>query len=222
MNWQRNTDGLAAAAQKKRLAALTKTEAAIKQLLRQGHLVTFASVAQLAGVTRNWLYKQPDLKARITALREQSPAQPPARQPASEASQSALIRTLRQQVKALRQEKESLNQQLEVAYGLASRTPAERLAAEPHPHLAKTEQLQTLLEQALKENQVLAQQKQQLQAQLCGLESLEAELAALTKQNQHLFNKVLQLTATERDQEQRRFAQARRPTKQPEIPDVEF
>ena len=222
MNWQRNTDGLAAAAQKKRLAALAKTEAAIKQLLRQGHRLTFASVAQLAGVTRSWLYKQPDLKARITALREPSPVQPPARQPASEASQSALIRTLRQQVKVLRQEKESLNQQLEVAYGLASRTPAERLAAEPHSHLAKTEPLQTLLEQALKENQVLAQQKQQLQAQLCGLESLEAELAALTKQNQHLFNKVLQLTATERDQEQRRFAQARRPTKQPEIPDVEF
>jgi hypothetical protein len=222
MNWQRNTDGLKEAAQKKRLAAFAQTESAIKQLLRQGQPITFEAVAQLAGVTRGWLYKQPDLKERITALRDQSLPQKGTRQPASEASKGAIIMTLRQQVKALRQEKELLNQQLEVAYSLAMSTTSASLTPQHPSPMVQVEQLQARLEQALKENQILAQKNQQLQVQLRGLESLEAELAALTKQNQHLFNKVVQLTATEREQDKRRFAQARRPTNQPDIPDVGF
>ncbi len=130
--------------------------------------------------------------------------------------------TLRQQVKELRQEKDRLNQQLEVAYGLASKTTSESLTSEHRQQMAKVEQLQAMLDRALKDNQVLTQKNQQLQAQLRGLDSLEAEISELTKQNQHLFNKVIQLTATERDQDKRRFSKARRPTSQPEIPDVEF
>jgi Family of unknown function (DUF6262) len=222
MNWQRNTDGLKEAAQKKRLAAFAQTEAAIKQLLRQGHPITFEAVAQLAGVTRGWLYKQPDLKERITYLRDQSLPQKRTRQPVSEDSKGALIMTLRQQIKELRQEKELLNQQLEVAYGLAVGTTSVGLSPQQQSQVEQVEKLQMMLDQSLKDNQVLAQKNQQLQAQLQGLTLLEAEVAELTKQNQHLFNKVLQLTTTERDQDQRRFAEARRSTRQPEIPDVEF
>lgn len=222
MNWQRNTDGLKQAAQKKRLEAFAHTEAAIKQLLRQGQPITFEAVAQLAGVTRGWLYKQPDLKERITYLRNQSLPQKGTRQPASEDSKGALILTLRQQIKELRQEKELLNQQLEVAYGLAVGTTSIGSTPQQQSQLEQVEKLQTMLNQSLKDNQLLAQKNQQLQAQLQELKLIEDEVAELTKQNQHLFNKVLQLTTTERDQDKHRFAEARRSTSQPEIPDVEF
>ena len=222
MNWRRNTNGLKEAAQKKRLEAFARTESAIKQLLRQGQPITFEAVAQLAEVARSWLYKQPELKERISYLRDQSLPQKVDRQQSSEDSKAAIILTLRQQVKQLRQEKELLNQQLEVAYGLAVGNASDSLTADQHQQLAKAERLQRKLDQAIQENEVLVQKNQQLQAQLRGLELLEAEVAELTQQNQHLFNKLVQLTATERDQDQRRFAQARRSMSQPEIPEVEF
>lgn len=166
MNWQRNTDGLKDAAQKKRLEALARTESAIKQLLRQGQPITFEAVAQLAKVTRSWLYKQPELKERISYLRNQGLPQKVERQRSSEDSKAAIILTLRRQVKELRQEKELLNQQLEVAYGLAIGNASERLSADHRQQPATVDQLQLMLDQAIKENQVLVQENRQLQAQL--------------------------------------------------------
>ena len=79
---------------------------------------------------------------------------------------------------------------------------------------------------------ILAQQKdikrlntknKELQAKSLGIESLEVENEELKKHNQHLFNRVTELEASERSQEKKNFAEAKKQaTKQPEIPNVDY
>lgn len=119
LGWERNTSGIKAAAQKKRDAAFAKTEDAIKKLLKEKKAINFESVAGAASVTRAWLYKQPDLRARIETLREQqSPKKElPIEMRASDASKTALVAELRRQNKELRLENQKLKRELESAYG---------------------------------------------------------------------------------------------------------
>jgi hypothetical protein len=79
---------------------------------------------------------------------------------------------------------------------------------------------------------ILAQQRdikrlntknREFQAKSLGIESLEVENEELKKQNQRLFNRVTELEASERSQEKKNFAEAKKhATKQPEIPDINF
>ncbi|MBD0345906.1 MAG: hypothetical protein ICV63_13990 [Coleofasciculus sp. Co-bin14] len=63
----------------------------------------------------------------------------------------------------------------------------------------------------------------ELQAKSLGIESLEVENEELKKHKQHLFNRVTELEASERSQEKKNFAEAKKQaTKQPEIPDVDY
>lgn len=119
--WQRNLDGIKGAAQKKRQEAFDKTEEAIKRLIREKRPINFESVAEAAGVTRAWLYKQPELRGRIETLRAQrSPKkQVPPEIRSSDASKTALIAELRQQNKQLRAQVQELKRELELAYGRA-------------------------------------------------------------------------------------------------------
>ncbi|MBW4545939.1 MAG: hypothetical protein KME25_16045 [Symplocastrum torsivum CPER-KK1] len=79
---------------------------------------------------------------------------------------------------------------------------------------------------------ILAQQRdikrlntknREFQAKSLAIESLEVENEELKKQNQRLFNRVTELEASERSQEKKNFAEAKKhATKQPEIPDVDY
>jgi hypothetical protein len=71
MTHKRNVKGLLANARKKREAALARAKEAIRELLRKNRSVNFNTVAQTAGVSTAWLYRQEALKARIRQLREQ-------------------------------------------------------------------------------------------------------------------------------------------------------
>ena len=63
----------------------------------------------------------------------------------------------------------------------------------------------------------------ELQAKSLGIELLEAENEELKKEKQRLFNRVTELEASERSQEKKNFAEARKQdTKQPEIPNVDY
>ncbi len=69
----------------------------------------------------------------------------------------------------------------------------------------------------------LNSKNRELQAQSLGIKSLEVENEELKKHNQHLFNRVTELEASERSQEKKNFAEARKQaTKQPEIPTVDY
>ena len=55
---------------------LTRSKAiqALRELDRAGVPVTFAGVAQAAGISRSWLYTQPDISGQIRRLRQETNA----------------------------------------------------------------------------------------------------------------------------------------------------
>jgi hypothetical protein len=120
MKHERNVEGLRRNAQKKRQAAIKRTDAGIQQLLKDKRPVNFKTVAEVAGVSSAWLYREPEIKARIERLREQgssSSKKAPARQRASDASKDAIIKTLKERCSKLDNEVRGLREQLEVVYG---------------------------------------------------------------------------------------------------------
>lgn len=129
---QRNVDGLRAAAERKHQEAERKVDDAIRTLLRTGDPITFRRIAVVARVSTGWLYAQPDVKERITRLRAQLPekqAAPAAR--ASDASNHAIVRALRQHVGELDDERrqllariKELEERIEVLYGELYAKPA--------------------------------------------------------------------------------------------------
>ena len=93
---------------------------ALQALDHEGGPVTFQAVARRAGVSRQWLYTQPELRQQIEALRDRAPARAdavPARQRASEASLRQRVESLRAENERLRAENASLKQELAIAYG---------------------------------------------------------------------------------------------------------
>lgn len=66
---QRNTNGLKNHAQCKRDQAFERTEVAIRQLLKEGRPINFETVSKVSGVSRAWLYNQPEIRQRIEQLR---------------------------------------------------------------------------------------------------------------------------------------------------------
>jgi len=65
-----NAAPLILAARKRRELARAKAVRALRELDRAGTPVTFQTVARAAGVSRSWLYNQPDLRAEIQRLRQ--------------------------------------------------------------------------------------------------------------------------------------------------------
>jgi hypothetical protein len=75
------------AAAQRHQRALERTQRALRELDLEGATVSFQAVARRAGVSRQWLYTQPALRAAIEQLRDRSPALAdgiPARQRATE------------------------------------------------------------------------------------------------------------------------------------------
>jgi hypothetical protein len=120
--WQRNTDGLRANAQRKAIAAEQRAEAAIAQLIKEQRPITFKAVAETAGISTAWLYEHEAIKERIMHLRTQQTPKAqvkiPPKEQASDASKNAVIAALRLRVQKLEQENRDLKRQVEVAYGL--------------------------------------------------------------------------------------------------------
>ena len=67
---------------------------ALRRLDAGGEPVTFISVARTAGVSRSWLYRQPDLHAEIDRVRTSNPSTTVAVPSAQRASTESLRRRL--------------------------------------------------------------------------------------------------------------------------------
>jgi hypothetical protein len=65
-------DPLTEAAARRHELTRSKAVQALRELDRAGTHVTFAGVAQAAGVSRSWLYTQPDISGQIRRLRQQA------------------------------------------------------------------------------------------------------------------------------------------------------
>ncbi|PID42046.1 MAG: transposase [Proteobacteria bacterium] len=121
MTHKRNTTGLASSAASKKESTLKKTQTAISELLKANDMINFNTVAEKAGVSKAWLYRETDIADRIKRLRDQQANKEPKvykeTQRASDASKSALVTTLKARVKELEVENRELKKQLEVVYG---------------------------------------------------------------------------------------------------------
>ena len=62
------------AAAAKREAAVARAETGIRKLTKTGQPVTFRAVAAAGGVSVDFLYRHPELRARIERLRGHQPA----------------------------------------------------------------------------------------------------------------------------------------------------
>jgi Family of unknown function (DUF6262) len=121
MKLERNTDGLKAHAQQKRAETIERTEKAIQQLIKDKQRINFNTVAEAAGVSKAWLYDEPDMRERIEHLRKQAipktPINPKGKM--SLESQSSTIDILRRRIGQLENENKELAAKIKVAYSLA-------------------------------------------------------------------------------------------------------
>src|SRR2546425_7624219 len=68
--WERNTTSLVAHAHQRKEEKRKRVDEAITRLLRNQQAVNFNAVAKAAGVSKTYLYCQPQLRDRIDALRQ--------------------------------------------------------------------------------------------------------------------------------------------------------
>ena len=116
---------------------LTRARAiqALRELDRAGTPVTFASVAAAAGISRSWLYTQPDIRDQVHKLRAargRAPGAIPASQRTTDASLRARLSATLQRNQALAEENTRLRRQLARALG-DQRTTRTRSGNNPDP-----------------------------------------------------------------------------------------
>jgi hypothetical protein len=129
----RRVIALGAAATRRSQAAQARAKTALRALDARGEPITFQAVAHAAGVSRQWLYTQPELRDEIEQLRaadsnpEGRPV--PARERASENSLRHRNRALLEENHRLRAELAAVKDELAVALGdLRDRRSSERRA----------------------------------------------------------------------------------------------
>lgn len=112
---------LAAAAARRHELTRSRAIQAIRELDRAGRPVTFASVAATAGISRSWLYTQPDIRSQIGQLRQaggkHQEAAVPTRQRATEASLRSRLATAIEINRQLSEDNARLRRQLAHALG---------------------------------------------------------------------------------------------------------
>jgi Family of unknown function (DUF6262) len=112
---------LAIAAARRHELTRSKAIQALRELDQAGADVTFAAVATAAGISRSWLYTQPDIRGQIQRLRHTTahPAGPavPASQRASDPSLRARLTVALERNRLLAEENARLRRQLAHALG---------------------------------------------------------------------------------------------------------
>jgi len=115
-------DPLSEAATRRHELTRAKAVQALRELDRAGTPVTFAGVAQAAGISRSWLYTQPDISGQIRRLRTKtdgagSAGTVPAAQRATDASLRARLTAALDRNRQLADENARLRRQLARALG---------------------------------------------------------------------------------------------------------
>jgi Family of unknown function (DUF6262) len=123
--WKRNTSGMVAHAHRRKEEKRQWVDQAITRLLREQQAVNFNSVAKAAGVSKAYLYSQPDLRDQIEVLRQQEMEHAVRERTAHSvagktgASKDLVILAKDRRIKELEAENRKLQQQLKVALGKA-------------------------------------------------------------------------------------------------------
>jgi hypothetical protein len=116
-----NTAAIIAAAQRRHELTRAKAICALRELNHAGTPVTFEAVARAAGISRSWLYVQPDIRAEIERLRRRtqraSCSAIPAGQRASDASLHSRLQAALERNRKLAEDNQRLRRQLAQALG---------------------------------------------------------------------------------------------------------
>jgi len=116
-----NSQHIVDAAHRRSEYTRSKAIQALRAFDAEGERVTFETVAKRAGVSRSWLYAQPDLRAEIEQLRaahRRAPASPlPARQRTSDASLLRRLEAANARIRRLTEENQQLREHLSRALG---------------------------------------------------------------------------------------------------------
>ena len=115
-------DPLSQAAARRHELTRSRAVQALRELDRAGVPVTFAGVAQAAGVSRSWLYTQPDISSQVRRLRQStngagSAGAIPASERATDASLRARLTAALDRNKQLADDNARLRRQLARALG---------------------------------------------------------------------------------------------------------
>jgi 2'-5' RNA ligase len=115
-------DPLSQAAARRHELTRSRAVQALRELDRAGVPVTFAGVAQAAGISRSWLYTQPDISSQIRRLRQEinaagSAGGIPAAQRSTDASLRARLAAALDRNRQLADENARLRRQLAHALG---------------------------------------------------------------------------------------------------------
>ena len=115
------TDPLSEAAARRHQLTRSRAVQALRELDRTGTTITFAAVAQAAGISRSWLYTQPDIAGQIRRLRGQTANATrtgvPANQQATDASLRARLSAALERNRQLADDNARLRRQLARALG---------------------------------------------------------------------------------------------------------
>ena len=115
-------DPLSEAAARRHELTRARAVQALRELDRAGTPVTFAGIGRAAGVSRSWLYTQPDISSQIRRLRQETTAAGsavgvPADQRATDASLRTRLAAALDRNKQLAEENARLRRQLAHALG---------------------------------------------------------------------------------------------------------
>jgi hypothetical protein len=116
-------DPLSAAAARRHELTRSRAVQALRELDRAGVPVTFAGAAKAAGISRSWLYTQPDISSQIRRLRKEtanaagSAGGIPAAQRATDASLRARLAAALDRNRQLADDNARLRRQLARALG---------------------------------------------------------------------------------------------------------
>jgi Family of unknown function (DUF6262) len=131
-----NTASLITAARHRHELTRSKAIQTLRELDHAGTPITFDSVAKAAGVSRSWLYAQPDIRTEIERLRELTRRAPtpsiPTAQRASDASLHARLQAALERNHQLAQENQRLRRQLATTLGEQRASPR-RNTNNPNP-----------------------------------------------------------------------------------------
>ncbi|MEV0442908.1 DUF6262 family protein [Streptomyces spectabilis] len=116
-----NSAHLVTSARRRHELTRAKTIKTLHELDTAGTPVTFETVARHAGVSRSWLYTQPDIRAEIERLRSLNrralPPPTPARQRGTEASLTRRLEIAHARNRDLTNDNQRLRRQLAQALG---------------------------------------------------------------------------------------------------------
>lgn len=115
-----NSTALAASAQQRAQHTRDRALDALRRLDAAGENVTFTAVARTGGISRSWLYRQPDLRGEIDRLRSthiSDQARVPSAQRASEDSTRRRLEATLDEIERLKAENHQLRQRVAERFG---------------------------------------------------------------------------------------------------------